>query len=206
VVESAAMTSWAIAAVALLLAAHLVAEARGLRAARAPTKVGASLGFVAVALSLGIEGRFAQGILAALILSVAGDALLLSERRPAFLAGLAAFLLAHVAYGLAFARRAELLAWPALPLAAALVLVLRWLWPHLGDMRAPVVAYCLVISAMLWLALGVPSPLVRWGAALFYLSDLAVARDRFVRPAFANRLVGLPLYYGAQVLLALAVR
>lgn len=199
------VTALAVAAVGILLAAHLWAEARGLGTARAATKVGASLGFVAVALSLGIEGRFAQGILAGLLLSVAGDALLLSHGRPAFLAGLAAFLLAHVAYALAFAQRASLLAWPALPLAAVLALVLRWLWPHLGGLRGPVVAYCLVISAMVWLALGVDGLLVRWGAVLFYLSDLAVARDRFVRPAFANRLLGLPLYYGAQVLLALAV-
>jgi uncharacterized membrane protein YhhN len=197
-------TALAVAAVALFLALHLWAETRGLRAARAATKVGASLGFVAVALSLGAEGRFAQGILAALLLSVAGDALLLSDRRPAFLAGLVAFLLAHLAYAATFAGAAAPRAWHLIPIAAALALVLRWLWPHLGEMKAPVVAYCLVISAMLWLALGVPSALVRLGAALFYASDLTVARDRFVRPAFANRLIGLPLYYGAQVLLALA--
>ncbi len=40
---------------------------------------------------------------------------------------------------------------------------------------------------------------------LFYLSDLFVARERFVTSAFVNRLVGLPLYYGGQVLLALSV-
>jgi hypothetical protein len=47
---------------------------------------------------------------------------------------------------------------------------------------------------------------VRLGALLFAASDLAVARDQFVRPGLANRMVGLPLYYAAQVLLALAVR
>jgi hypothetical protein len=52
----------------------------------------------------------------------------------------------------------------------------------------------------------VARPEVRAGALLFYLSDLAVARDRFVRPGLANRLVGLPLYYAGQVLLALALR
>jgi uncharacterized membrane protein YhhN len=59
---------------------------------------------------------------------------------------------------------------------------------------------------MLWLALGVDRTEIRLGAALFFASDLLVARDRFVRPGLANRLVGLPLYYAAQVLLALAVR
>ncbi|HSN93276.1 MAG TPA: lysoplasmalogenase [Anaeromyxobacteraceae bacterium] len=193
-----------VAAVAVLVAAHLAAEARGAPALRAITKVAASLGFVAVALLGGVRGGFGAGILAGLALSVAGDALLLSERRPAFLAGLVAFLLAHVAYAAAFAGAARPAAWTALPLAAALALVLRWLWPHLGSMKVPVLAYCLVISAMVFLALGVDRPEVRVGASLFYLSDLLVARDRFVRPGLRNRLFGLPLYYAAQVLLALA--
>ena len=43
------------------------------------------------------------------------------------------------------------------------------------------------------------------GAVLFLLSDLSVARDRFVAPGFVNRLWGLPFYYGGQVLLAASV-
>jgi uncharacterized membrane protein YhhN len=195
----------ALAAVSALLGAHLVAEARGAAVARAATKVAASLGFVALALLGGVEGPFGAGILAGLVLSVAGDALLLSGRRAAFLAGLAAFLLAHVAYAAAFAGASAPAAWTLLPLGAALALALRWLWPHLGTMKGPVVAYCLVISAMVFLALGVARPEVRAGAVLFYLSDLLVARDRFVQPGLANRLAGLPLYYAAQVLLALSV-
>ena len=48
-------------------------------------------------------------------------------------------------------------------------------------------------------------PLVLAGAIAFYLSDLTVARDRFVTRGFENRIVGLPLYYTGQVLLALSV-
>jgi uncharacterized membrane protein YhhN len=43
------------------------------------------------------------------------------------------------------------------------------------------------------------------GALLFYLSDLAVARHRFVHPAFVNRAIGLPLYYVGQLLIALTI-
>lgn len=196
----------AIVAVGALLAVHLVAERRGARALRAATKVGASLAFVALAASRGLEGRYAAAILAGLLLSVAGDALLLSSRRAAFLAGLVAFLLAHVAYAVAFAGVARPALAPALGVALATGVALAWLWPSLGSMRVPVIAYCAVISVMLWLALGVARPEVRAGALLFYLSDLLVARDRFVRPGFANRLVGLPLYYAGQVLLALSAR
>ncbi|MDD3992851.1 MAG: hypothetical protein PHV70_11955 [Desulfobacteraceae bacterium] len=37
------------------------------------------------------------------------------------------------------------------------------------------------------------------------MSDLFVARQRFVAPAFSNRLLGLPLYYIGQFLLAFSV-
>jgi len=40
------------------------------------------------------------------------------------------------------------------------------------------------------------------GALMFLVSDLAVARDRFVAQGFINRLWGLPLYYAAQLVLA----
>jgi uncharacterized membrane protein YhhN len=192
--------------VAALLALHLAAEARGARALRAVGKIGASLAFVALAAGLGVEGAFERGILAGLVLSLAGDALLLSARRPAFLAGLAAFLLAHLAYAAAFSGVSRPSPWAGLLVLVATAAALRWLWPTLGGMRVPVVAYCCAIAAMLWLALGVERAEVRAGALLFYLSDLTVARDRFVRPGMANRLVGLPLYYAGQLLLALAVR
>jgi len=193
-------------AVGTLLLAHVAAEARAWPILRAATKVGASLGFVVLAISLGVDSPFDRLVLGGLCLALVGDTLLLSDRRPPFLGGLGAFLLAHVAYGVAFGMRASPPAWAALPIAAALGLVLRWLWPHLGDMRLPVVVYSLVISTMLLLALGVPGVEVRLGAVLFYLSDLFVARDRFVRKQLGNRLVGLPLYYAGQVLIALAVR
>ena len=40
------------------------------------------------------------------------------------------------------------------------------------------------------------------GAIGFYLSDLAVARQRFVHESLTNRPWGLPLYFGSQLLLA----
>ncbi|MEN8163997.1 MAG: lysoplasmalogenase family protein [Acidobacteriota bacterium] len=43
------------------------------------------------------------------------------------------------------------------------------------------------------------------GATLFFLSDLAVARHRFVKEAFLNRAIGLPAYYAGQMLLALTI-
>ena len=190
---------------AVALAVLLWAEVRDRALTRGLAKATCSACFVAVALSGGVHGRYAALVVTGLLLSVAGDVLLLSRAQKTFLAGLVAFLLAHVAYAAAFApisSRPMLL----LPLVvAALLGILMWLWPHLGEMRLPVLAYCAVIGAMVWLAIGVPDPLVRWGAGLFFVSDLFVARGRFVRPGKVNQLVGWPLYYAGQFLLALSL-
>jgi uncharacterized membrane protein YhhN len=75
-------------------------------------------------------------------------------------------------------------------------------------MRLPVLAYLLVIGTMSALALGFVGtggpPTVAAGALAFTASDVSVARDRFVREQFVNRAWGLPLYYCAQLLIALS--
>ena len=76
-------------------------------------------------------------------------------------------------------------------------------------MRGAVLAYVVVISSMVVLAAGATgagaTPLLLAGAVAFFVSDLAVARERFVVKTFTNRLWGLPLYYGGVLLLAASV-
>jgi uncharacterized membrane protein YhhN len=89
----------------------------------------------------------------------------------------------------------------------ASLLALRGILPHVpGRLRRPVLAYLAVISGMLVCAAGTVGHERRLaigiGALAFYVSDLAVARDRFIAKSFANKLWGLPLYFGAQLLLA----
>ena len=43
-------------------------------------------------------------------------------------------------------------------------------------------------------------------AVMFAVSDIFVARDRFVSPSVVNRLWGLPLYYAAQLIFALSTQ
>ncbi len=97
----------------------------------------------------------------------------------------------------------------AVAVAIIAVFVWRWLAPHVGDMAAPVIAYVVVISVMVVLAFGAFGDGATWliplGATLFSISDLFVARNQFVAPDTVNRMWGLPLYYLAQVLLALSV-
>jgi uncharacterized membrane protein YhhN len=73
-----------------------------------------------------------------------------------------------------------------------------------------VLTYIVVISVMVWGGISSSSSgVLPWtaagGALLFYCSDLAVARQRFVHESFINRAVGLPVYYLGQLLLALTI-
>lgn len=178
--------------------------------ARLVAKPLASAGFLAAALAAGaLDGSFGRWMLAGLALSALGDVFLLGKSEPRFLAGLGSFLVAHLLFAVAFAVRgvdpAGLLA--VVPFALFVCWVLRWLGPHLSErMRPPVIAYAVVISLMGVLAVataaGAWDARIPAGAGLFIVSDLAVARDNFVSPGFQNRLVGLPLYYAGQLLLA----
>jgi uncharacterized membrane protein YhhN len=113
----------------------LFAEARGPEPLRAAGKIVASSAFVALALACGATGSgYGRRMLLALALSWVGDVLLLARRDRWFLLGIGAFLLAHVAYGLAFAslpleRRA--LRAGAAHFTRTAVVTLRGLWPHL---------------------------------------------------------------------------
>lgn len=177
----------------------------------------ASAGFVGVGIAAGGLGLVAQGdlyaagLLAGLVLSWWGDVLLIPQDRPlVFRAGIFAFLLGHVAYVLAFASLGLDLAAAGLAALVLLVIaigVLRRLGPVVPRaLLFPVRAYVLVISAMLLCAVGAVAeggnPGIALGAAMFYFSDLAVARDRFIAPGFVNAAWGLPLYYGGQLVLA----
>jgi uncharacterized membrane protein YhhN len=192
----------------------LIAE-KGNTVWRGWVKAAASSGFVAIALVLGAtDSTYGRWVLAALCLGWVGDVALVSTQRTWFLAGLGAFLISHLAYVGAFAAAgprwvASALAGAALILPAAVVV--PWLWPSLPrEMRPPVLAYVAVISSMVAAAVGAAlgrGPVVVVPASVaFYLSDLSVARDRFVAPSFTNRLWGLPLYYAAQVVFAFSVR
>ena len=168
----------------------------------------ASAGFIAAAAAGGaLDTAYGNAVLLALAWSMLGDVLLIPRDTPAaFVFGLVAFLVGHLGYLVAFRVLGLDGATFGLALAGLLVpaaAVLRWLWPHLPRrMRAPVLAYVAVITAMVAGAIGTwpaaADPAVLVAASLFYLSDLAVARHRFVAPALVNRLVGLPLYYAAQ--------
>lgn len=207
------------AAALLLLALVLFFESRGRWRLYLPLKTLLSVLFVATAV---VQPRplpaYFVYLLAGLILCVAGDVLLALPGQRAFRLGLVAFLLGHFGYVLAFVRISEprgLAFWiGVLVVLIVSAFVFRWLEPFLGRMKGAVLAYVAVISLMVIAALAVAGnpglrpagrALILAGALLFYVSDLFVARNRFVGPSFTNRLCGLPLYYTGQFLLAFSV-
>jgi uncharacterized membrane protein YhhN len=198
-----------------LLVGLLYFEKMGPPLGRIVTKSLLSLLFViTVFLQPGADEPFTRYLKVGLILCLGGDVFLALSGLKWFRAGLVAFLLGHGLYILAFNILIPFSGWfsPGVFLILAISLgACRWLWPHLGAMKLPVLAYVAVITLMVFGARAVferpdlpltGKALIFWGAILFYLSDLLVARDQFIRKAFSNRLIGLPLYYTGQFLLA----
>jgi uncharacterized membrane protein YhhN len=190
----------------LTLGGLLYAETRGWEVGRWLFKLLCSLGYLVLALSFGWGSSYAEWVFLGLALCFLGDVLLLSRRSRVFLAGLIAFLLGHMAFAVAFAQLGQ----PSAGVLGVVLLasgaVLAWLWRYLGNWRLPVAVYMLVISLMVGLGLGVARVEVWLGALLFYLSDLFVARQRFVVAEPINKWLGLPLYYAGVYLLAWSVR
>jgi uncharacterized membrane protein YhhN len=153
-------------------------------------------------------------LLVGLIFCLIGDVCLALPGEKIFKAGLGAFLIGHVFYIFSFLTLTKISQWVSpggFIIWGISALVFFWLRPYLQSMLGPVLVYILVITMMLSGAWGVfwqpPFPilgraLILIGAFCFYLSDIFVARDKFIREEFRNRLVGLPLYYAGQFLLA----
>lgn len=157
-------------------------------------------------------------LVVALALSVVGDVLLAQEGEGPFLAGLVAFLLAHVAFAATFlmvgdgvaaiggARIAIAVAMTVL--AAAMIVRLR---PAVGaSLRLPVTAYAVAILAMGLAALSVPAWAVPLGALLFMASDALLAARRFLVAAGSPARQSLSLavwtlYWLGQALITLGL-
>ena len=182
------------------------------------TKPFLSLLFIIAALIQSHQNpAYAYLILSGLCLCLVGDVcLIFFSSKKIFTTGLVAFLAGHIMYVIAFTRFGFtgpffwVIAITSLGLSTT---VFIWLRPNLGEMLGPVIAYVIIITAMMISAASLTSNagldmtgrlLVFGGAVLFYVSDIFVARQRFVKKEFLNRAAGLPLYYTAQFMIALS--
>jgi len=152
-----------------------------------------------------------------LIFCLVGDVCLALPQKKAFMVGLVAFLVGHVLYIFSFSTLVSVSYWfsPGLFIIVVIsALTFFWLRPHLKSMLIPVLIYIVVITLMAIGALAVfwkssfpisGRGLILAGALCFYVSDIFVARHRFIKEEYRNRLLGLPLYYAGQFMIAFSV-
>jgi uncharacterized membrane protein YhhN len=210
---NAVLASSLVAAVSGAL--HIRAEYRGPRSQTYLFKPLTTTALIALAwLAPGASAdSYRELIVLGLVFSLAGDVFLMlpSDR---FLPGLASFLVAHLLYIAAFCQLDGFqLSVPALaPFALVSALLVRMLWPHLGELKVPVLVYVAVIATMGWqaatqyLSAGETWALYALvGAVLFTISDAALALDRFRASFAAAPATILGSYYLAQWLIALSV-
>jgi len=181
--------------VALFGLAAIAAAVYGVAFCRSETPAGTVFKTASVLLLAAFAGLWGAPdlLVLALALSSLGDFFLSRPGDRAFLAGMAAFLAAHLAYIAFFIPRAG----PMLQSAAdgaALALMLgfgggiyRLIYPGLGAFKVPVAVYILAILGMGWFALhldrhqidGFAASLVMTGAGLFLLSDTVLGVQKF---------------------------
>jgi uncharacterized membrane protein YhhN len=170
-----------------------VAKARADRRLEYVCKPATLVALIAAALALdpAADAQTRRGwFVAALVLSLAGDVLLMLDgaTRDLFVPGLAAFLVAHLCYVAGFwtdppaswavAVAVVVVVVCVRPFAARILVALHGTEPAL---RVPVGAYIAVISAMVASALATGNVAAGAGAALFASSDTMIAWNRFVR-------------------------
>ncbi len=162
----------------------------------------------ALAFQVWRKGRSTVTTLAVSGLAISALADLLIEF--SFLAGLGAFLVAHLFYIAAFlGKEPRFSGLRLLPFAAWAVLVLPVLAGRAGPLALPVCLYGVVIFAMMWrAAAAVQGP--GWnasvmglvGAILFGVSDTLLGYSRFVAPLPASNVLIMGTYWAAQALIA----
>lgn len=154
----------------------------------------------------------------ALIFAAFGDACLAYEGEAAFVSGLVAFLAAHLAYAALFWPSID----PGLLVASAWRYTAAWLfvvmtgmtlfmlWRPAGRLAIPVTVYGIVLLAMALSALSVKPILPSAGAALFVMSDTALAIQTFLVKPKAPVIARLKpfvwgTYFAAQLVFTLAI-
>lgn len=176
-----------------------------------PMLIAASTGFVLVGIIAFLKNKSKYGafVLLALIFCWFGDFL----GSYNFKSSVIAFALAHLAFILSFLfhniKKSRCLI--SLVIFSLFdVGIYYWLNPFLNDSdRILVITYMVIITIMVILALGVSSEpiriLVYAGAVLFYISDIFVARWKFVHSSSLNAFFCYPLYYTSCLLFAFSI-
>ncbi|HAW78721.1 MAG TPA: hypothetical protein DCX27_02775 [Balneola sp.] len=178
-------------------------------------KIIASSAFVLIALTLAdVTSTFSKWMIAGFVFSLTGVIFLIkSAEKNFFKIGIVSFAMAHIAFILAFVSIGALgISFYVTTLLALCLMLIsyKWLIPGLhSEFKAMVIVYMIIIGIMCSLSgyawEGSYRDGVLIGAFVFAISDLYVAREKFIKSEFKNKIIGLPLYYLAQIFLALSL-
>jgi uncharacterized membrane protein YhhN len=155
-------------------------------------------------------------MIVALAFSWAGDITLefTGHHEMLFVLGLLFFMVTQILYCIVFfctqgtGYPMKKLAFGIIPVYVYGVFLVAWLYPDLGDMRIPVMAYAFVILTMLSASISRFNKVSRtsyWlvlcGAVLFVLSDSLIAVNKFTYPFNGARVVIMSTYVTGQFLI-----
>jgi uncharacterized membrane protein YhhN len=151
-------------------------------------------------------------VISGLCLSLLGDIFLMLPKnriRP----GLVAFLAAHVLYIFALSQGIQLRSYFVLvPLLLLGAIIYAVIFKNIRRLRVPVLVYVLVLSLLAWVAINrhltfadQASLLVMLGGLLFFVSDSALAVNRFRKKFWLAEILILSTYFAAQLCFALSI-
>ncbi len=147
--------------------------------------------------------HYQKFIFIGLIFSVMGD-LLLEASPKLFAFGLVAFLIAHINYIIAFAKREKQLNLKSAVPVFIYGAILYWiLFPTLEKMAIPVFFYVIVILTMVWRAFAQRkfNDFAKYafiGSIFFVFSDSLIALNKFHAPIEYSRPIIMITYWTAQ--------
>jgi uncharacterized membrane protein YhhN len=171
-------------------------------------------GFVILSINEGGTTPYRLLILAALILSLIADTMLMVVEVNLIRHGIIYFMLAHVMYSIAFSLAYTYRCWNLIA-AAVLLLIFavfyRRIRGSVGDLRIPLLAYAALLGTMLFFALTSVSrmasgraALIITGAVMFVISDFLLAYLSFVKQHKQQSVIVWAFYAPAQLMLALS--
>lgn len=160
---------------------------------------------VAVTLDPAVSSAVRWWMVAGLALSLAGDIFLLLPEKW-FIAGLGSFLVGHIAYVVGLQLAPTSLGWTLVGLGLVIVSVIlvgramlqRVDLKEAEGLIGPVIAYVVIISAMVVSAFGTAAIFAIIGALLFYLSDGTLAWNRFAEKRRWGPLTVMVTYHLGQ--------
>lgn len=201
-------TLWWLAGAGVAAVADWIAVARGDRTVERVAKPAATVLLILAALAIEPSDSAQRvAFVVALCASLAGDVALLHDR---FLAGLGAFLVAHLAFATGFVLGGlvvPLVVLGAVVAGTVAVAVGRTIVLSAGGdgLAVPVTVYLVVIAGMAAAATGSGDPAAVAGASLFVVSDALIGWRRFVAARAWMPVAIMVTYHAAQALLVLSL-